>query len=94
MTLAVFSRKNSDCCECVCAKLLQSCLTLCNYMDCGPPGSSVHGILQAKILEWLSMPFSRGPSPGIEPKRSFTSPALAAGFFTTCATWETQIFAG
>ena len=38
----------------------QSCLTLCNPMDCSLPGSSVHGILQARILEWVSMPYSRG----------------------------------
>ena len=42
----------------------QLCLTLCDPMDCSPPGSSVHGILQARILEWVSMPFSRGsPQP-------------------------------
>ena len=45
-------------CACVCAKLLQSCPTLCNPMDCSPPGSSVHGILQARILEWIAMPSS------------------------------------
>ena len=44
----------------VCAKLLQSCLTLCDPMDCGPPGSFVHGILQARILEWVAMPFFGG----------------------------------
>ena len=44
------------------AKLLQSCPTLCNPVDCSPPGSSVHGILQARILEWVAVPFSRGPS--------------------------------
>ena len=38
---------------CVRAKSLQSCLTLCNAMDCSPPGSSVHGILQARRLEWV-----------------------------------------
>ena len=37
---------------CVCAKSLQSCPTLCDPMDCSPPGSSVHGILQARILGW------------------------------------------
>ena len=47
---------------CVCAKSLQSCLTHCDPMDCSPPGSSVHGILQARILEWVAMPSSRGPS--------------------------------
>ena len=36
----------------------KSCLTLCDHVDCSPPGSSVHGILQAKILEWVAMPSS------------------------------------
>ena len=40
----------------------QSCLTLCNPMDCSPPGSPVHGILQARLLEWVAIPFSRGSS--------------------------------
>ena len=44
------------------AKSLQSCLTLCNPMDCSLPGSSVHGILQARVLEWVAMPSSRGSS--------------------------------
>ena len=44
---------------CVCVKLLQSCLTLFDLTDCSPPGSSVHGILQARILEWVAMLFSR-----------------------------------
>ena len=49
-------------------------------MDCSLPGSSVHGILQARILEWVAISFSRDlPDPGIEP----ASPALAGGFFTT-----------
>ena len=47
---------------CVPAKLLQSCPTLCNTMDCSPPGSSVHGILQERILELVAMPSSRGSS--------------------------------
>ena len=47
---------------CVLAKLLQSCLTLCNPMDCSLPGSSVHGILQARILEWVASPSSKGSS--------------------------------
>ena len=42
------------------AKLHQSCLTLCKPMDCSAPGSSIHGILQARILEWVAMPSSRG----------------------------------
>ena len=53
----------------------QLCLILCNPMDCSPPGSSVYGILQARILEWIAVRFSRGfPNPGIQPR----SPALQA----------------
>ena len=44
---------------CVCAQL---CPTLCDPMDCSPPGASVHGILQARILEWVAISFSREPS--------------------------------
>ena len=40
----------------------QSCPTLCDPMDCSPPGSSVHVILQARILEWVAIPFYRGSS--------------------------------
>ena len=54
---------------CVCAKLIQSCPILCDPMDCNPPGSSVHGIFQARILEWVAtFPSPRDlPAPGIEP---------------------------
>ena len=53
----------------------QSCLTLCNPMDCSLPGSSVHGFLQARILEWVAIPFSRGSS---QPRIWTWSPALQA----------------
>ena len=49
-------------CACACAKWLQSCPTLCVPMDCSLPVSSVHGILQARILEWVAIRFSRGSS--------------------------------
>ena len=56
----------------------QKYLSLCDVLDCSPPGSTVHGILQARILESVANPFSRGfPDPGIEPG----SPALQADFF-------------
>ena len=45
----------------VCAKPLQSCLTLCDPMDCSLPGSFAHGILQAGVLEWVAMPSSTPP---------------------------------
>ena len=48
-------------------KAAQSCPTLCDPMDCSPPGSSAHGILQARILEWVAISFSRDlPNPGTE----------------------------
>ena len=78
-------------CMRACVKSLQSCPTLCNPMDCSPPGSSVHGILQARILVWVAMPSSRDlPDPGIEPV-SLTSPALAGGFFAISANWEAPL---
>ena len=64
------------------------CSTLCDPMDCNLPGSSVHGILQASILEWVATPPPGDlPDPGIEPM-SLMSRALAGGFITTSATWE------
>ena len=61
---------------CVCVLVAQSCPTLCNPMDCSPPGSSVHGILQARYWSWLPFP-SPGdlPNLGIKPR----PPTLQAG---------------
>ena len=57
-------------------------------MDCSPPISSVRGVLQARILEWVAVPSSRDlPNPGIEPT-SLASPSLADRFYATSATWE------
>ena len=69
--------------EFMCAKWLQSCLTVCDSMDCSPPGSSAHGILQARILEWVTMPSSRGSSWAGMETASLMSPALISRFFTT-----------
>ena len=44
------------------SEVTQSCLTLCDPMDYSPPGSSVYGIFQARVLEWIAISFSRGPS--------------------------------
>ena len=49
------------CCAVLCL-VTQSCLTLCDPMESSPPDSYLHGILQARILEWVGMPFSRGSS--------------------------------
>ena len=70
---------------CVCAKLLQSHLILCDPSDCSPPGSFVHGILQARILEWVAISSSRGSSRPRDGTASLMSPALAGRFFTTSA---------
>ena len=61
----------------------KSHLTLSDPVDSSQPGSSVHGISQARILEWVVISFSRDlPNPGIEPA-SLESPALEGGFFPT-----------
>ena len=68
---------------CMCAKLLHSCLTLWNPMDYSLPGSSAHGILQARIPEWVVMPSSRVSSQCSTFKPMFLrSPALSDVFFT------------
>ena len=64
-------------CACVCAKSLQSCQTLCQPMDCSLPGSSVIGILQARILEWVAMLSCRGSSPSKD--RTLTSCVSCTG---------------
>ena len=63
----------------------QSCLTLCDPRDCSPPGSSDHGILQARILEWVAIPFSRGSS---WPRDQTQVSCIAGRFFTIWATRE------
>ena len=59
-----------------------------NPTDCNPPGSSVHGILQARILEWVVMPSFRESSQLRDGTVSFLFPEFANGFFTTSTTWE------
>ena len=73
---------------CVCS-VVQSRLTLCDSMECSPSGSSVHGICQPRILEWVAISFllqglflTQGLDPGME-ATSLVSPVLAGGFFTT-----------
>ena len=74
-------------CTHVCSVHFQSCLTLCDPMDCSLPGSSVHRVIPARILEWVAVfSFWDLPDPGIEPA-SPVAPALAGGFFIW-ATWE------
>ena len=69
----LFSGKVSE------SEVAQSCPTLCDPMDCSPPGSSVHGIFQASILEWVAIPFSRGT---FQPRDQTQVPCIADRFFT------------
>ena len=71
----------------LCAKLLQSSPNLGPPMDCSPPGPSAHGILQARIQEWVAMPSSRHSYKS----SSLMSPALAGGFFITSTTLEVPL---
>ena len=70
------------------AKLLQSCPILCDTMDCSLPGSSVHGILQVRILEWVAMPFSRESSQPRDQPSVFYVSCIGRLVFTTSTTWE------
>ena len=68
-----------------CVKSLQLCLTLCNPVDYHLPGSSVHGILQTRILEWVAISSSRGSS---QPRERTGVSWIAGGFFTSWAIRE------
>jgi len=70
----------------------QSCLTLCDPMDCSPPGSSVHGILQARILEWVAMPSSTGSSRPRDRTRVSCVSCTAGRFFTAEALGKTTLY--
>ena len=70
-----------------------SCIQLfCNFMGCNLPGSSVHKILQARILAWVAIPSSRGSSLLRDRTPVSQSPALTGGLFTTSATWEALLY--
>ena len=75
-------------------KVARLCPTLCNPMDCSPPGSSISGILQARILEWVAFPFSSGSS---QPGNWSRVSCIAGGFFTSWLTreaWSLDIWWG
>ena len=67
----------------VCVWVTQSCLTLCDPTDCSPPGFFVHGILQARILEWVAIPFSERSS---QPRDRILVSCIAGRFLTFWAT--------
>ena len=96
----LWSHHSVCCCSCAISQLggsssssvrvvlvAQSCLTLWDPMDCGPPGSSVHGIFQARILEWIAILFSRGSS---WPRDQTWVSCIAGRFFTIWATGEVR----
>ena len=75
-----FMKLNCNCIVSMCAQSPQSSPTLCNSVDCSSPGSSVHGILQARILKWVAIPFSRW---SYRPRDQTRVSCTAGGFFTT-----------
>ena len=83
--LSVDEQINKIRCVCVCLLVAQSCPTLCDPMNCSSPGTSVHGILQARTLELVAIPFSRGSS---QPRDRTQVSCIAGRFFTVLATRE------
>ena len=71
-------------CACLVSQLSP---TLCNPKDCSPPGSPVHGDSQARILQWISVPSSRGSS---QPRDQTQASHIAGRFFTIWVIWEAQ----
>ena len=69
------------------SEVTQACPTLCNPMDCSLPGFSIHGIVQARILEWVAISFSKGSS---QPRDQTQVSCIAARLFTIWATRESQ----
>ena len=71
------------------SEVAQSCPTLCDPMDCSLSGSSVHGIFQARVLEWIAISFSRGSS---RPRNQTRVSCIARRRFTVWATREAQLY--
>ena len=90
MPCRLYQRKSNispQCPSCLHAKAFQLCPTFCNPVDYSPPGSSVHGILQARILEWVAISSSRGSFQAKD--WTYIGSCIAGRFFTTSITWET-----
>ena len=68
-------------------KVAQSCLILCDAMDCSLPGAFVYGILQARILKWIAIPFSKGSS---QPRGRTQASRIAGRFFIVWTAREAQ----
>ena len=80
MYICIIFQEHMYLCPCaVLCLVAQSCPTLCDPVDCSPPGSSVHGILQARTLEWVARPSSRG---SCQPRDQTQISRTAGGFVT------------
>ena len=84
----IYIQKESCGFECFSVLLTQPCLTLYDPMGCSPPGSCTLGILQASVLDWVAIPFCRGPS---QPRDRTWVSCIAGRFFTIWATREAQV---
>ena len=73
------------------SEVTQSCPTLCDPIDCSLPGSSVHGIFQAIVLEWIAISFSRGSSLPRD-RTHISCISCIGGFFTNDTTWEAPFY--
>ena len=67
---------------------VQSLLTLCNPMDCSPPGSSIHGLLQTGTLEWVAISSSRGSSQRKDRTQVLSASGIGQQTLYRCSTWE------
>ena len=88
LTSRVYFIELCCCCCCCCCLGTQACLILFDFMDCSPPGSSAHGILQPRILQWVGIPFARGSS---QPRDQTQVSHIAGRFFTFWAIREALI---
>ena len=70
---------------------VQSCPTLCDPMNCSPPGSSIHGIFQARILEWVAISYSRGSSQTRDQTHISWVSCIGRQILYHCATWDSNI---
>ena len=66
----------------------QSCPTLCDPLDCSPPGSSVHEVFQSRVLDWVAISSSKGSSQPRDQTKIFCTPLIAGRFFTTELSWK------
>ena len=74
------------------SEVTQSCPTLCNPMDCSPPGSSVHEILQARVLEWVAISSSRGSSQPRDGTQVSCDSCIGRWILYHCATWKAHLY--